>query len=281
MVAQPLGAVNPWCGADERWYACPAVQGPAAADLTGLVQRHLRRVFHLCFRMTLHTDEAAAACFDAFARARSEPPPGGDEAAEERWLIGLASRVIEERLPAQPEVSFDLLDETLRSEATRTGEVSSLTNPDREFLLWELKQGCMTAVVNCLSPGERVAFVLSSLLGMGDEVAARALGIKESAFKVRLSRARKKVGDYLAPRCEHVDPRNPCHCPSRIGVALRKGFIAPPARSEVSLRAQPPPFFEGQKMHDAVSIYRTLPEPEPPGELKARLERALSSGAWE
>jgi RNA polymerase sigma-70 factor (ECF subfamily) len=233
--------------------------------------------------MTLHAEEAADACFATFARARAEPLPGKEagEEAEARWLIGLASRTVEERLPQQPEVSFDLLDETLRSEATRTGEVSSLTNPDREFLLWELKQGCMTAVVNCLSPGERIAFVLSSLLGLPDEAAARSLGIKESAFKVRLSRARKKVGDYLAPRCEHVDPRNPCHCPSRIGVALRKGFIAPPARSEISLRAQPPPFFDGQKMHDAVSIYRTLPEPEPPSELKARLDRALQSGTWD
>src|SRR5207247_610081 len=129
--------------------------------------------------------------------------------------------------------------ETLRSEATRTEEVSSLSDPQREFLLWELKQGCMTAVVNCLAPGERIAFVATAVLGLTDQDAALALGITPSALKVRLSRARKKIGDYLAPRCGHVDPRNPCQCPSRIGVALRKGFIAPPAQSEVQLRKLP------------------------------------------
>ena len=30
--------------------------------------------------------------------------------------------------------------------------IRPLTSPQRDFLLWELKQGCMTAVVNCLSP---------------------------------------------------------------------------------------------------------------------------------
>ena len=36
---------------------------------------------------------------------------------------------------------------------------------------------------------------------------------------MRLSRARKKIGDHLAPRCEHIDPRNPVSLP----VAHRRG----------------------------------------------------------
>ena len=52
--------------------------------------------------------------------------------------------MLEKRLPRTPEVSFDILDETLRSEATRTDVVRSLSDPQRDFLLWELKQGCMT-----------------------------------------------------------------------------------------------------------------------------------------
>src|SRR5690606_35545637 len=106
-------------------------------------------------------------------------------------------------------------------------------------MLWELKQGCMTSVVNCLSVGERVAFVMSSIMGLSEDEAAKTLGITPSAFKVRLSRARKKVTDYLAPRCEHVDPRNPCRCPSRLGVALNKGFLPPPSASSLVNIRQP------------------------------------------
>ena len=198
----------------------------------------------------------------------------------ELWLLKIAAHVTEKRLPPTPEVDFDLLDETLRSEATRTHEVSSLTTPEREFLLWELKQGCMTAVINCLSPGERVAFVMSSVMSKTDEEAAKALGIKVSAFKVRLSRARKKIGDYLAPRCEHIDPRNPCHCPSRIGIALSKGFIAPPQTSVVQIRTPQRPFDQEIKSRDATKIFQTLPTPEVPPELVERLKQAISSGAW-
>ena len=255
----------------------PSTQPKALAhDL----ERLLPTVFNLCSRMTMSQADAQRATYLTFRRAVLGEIPA-DEGTRELWMLKIAAHVAEQLLPSEPEVDFDLLDDTLRSEATRTNEVASLTSPQREFLLWELKQGCMTSVINCLSPGERVAFVLSSVLGKSDGDAAAALEIKESAFKVRLSRARKKIGDYLAPRCEHVDARNPCHCPSRIGVALRKGFIAPPLNAAVTLRKNLRPFNQEIKSHDAVNIFRTLPEIEPPEALVARVRSALSSGQWE
>jgi len=240
-------------------------------SLQPLVDAHLLSVWNFCSRMTLSSDDAQRAAYETFERATHGKPPV-DATEQGLWMLKVAAFVVEQRVSATPEVDFDLLDETLRSEATRTQEVSSLTQPEREYLLWELKQGCMTAVINCLSPGERVAFVLAAVMGKSEDQAATALGIKTSAFKVRLSRARKKIGDYLAPRCEHVEPRNPCRCPSRIGTALSKGFIAPPQTAVVQLRTPNRPFDQEIRSRDAVNIFRTLPEVEVPQSLLLRLK---------
>jgi RNA polymerase sigma-70 factor (ECF subfamily) len=142
----------------------------------------------------------------------------------------------------------------------------------------------MTAVVNCLPPGERAAFVVCHILKLPDDAAAKSLGITESAYKVRLSRARKKVGDYLAPRCEHVNPMNPCRCPARVGTALHKGFIGK-VPGEVSLRKQAEiPYGrygtgagnEDVPMRDITAIYGNLPEPDPPPDLGDRLIALLA-----
>jgi len=250
--------------------------------LRGLVEPHWRRVYNFVFRLTLDRDRAERYLADVFetAAAKLDSAPSADV---EVWLLGLANQLLEERLPRQPEVNFDILDETLRSEATRTDVVRSLSDPQRDFLLWELKQGCMTAVVNCLPPGERAAFVVCHVLKLPDDQASKSLGITESAYKVRLSRARKKVGDYLAPRCEHVNPMNPCRCPARVGTALAKGFIkpaAPPVAGEVSLRKPTvPPYgrygtgegMDDKPMRDIAGIYGGLPDPDPPADLEKRL----------
>jgi DNA-directed RNA polymerase specialized sigma24 family protein len=197
-------------------------------QLRGLVEPHWRRLYNFMFRLTLDRTRAERYMTDLFTVASDNIASRPSTVAEtEIWLLGLANKMLEERLPRQPEVNFDILDETLRSEATRTDVVRSLSDPQRDLMLWELKQGCMTSVVNCLPPGERAAFVVCHVLKLPDDQAAKSLGITESAYKVRLSRARKKIGDYLAPRCEHVNPMNPCRCPARVGTALAKGFIRP------------------------------------------------------
>jgi len=254
---------------------------------TALVEPHWRRLYNFVFRLTLDRDRAERYLIDIFelAAQRVESRPA-DAAAALAWLVGIANHVLEDRLPRQPEINFDTLDETLRSEATRTDVVRSLSDPQRDFLLWELKQGCMTAVVNCLPPGERAAFVVCHVLKLPDDAAAASLGITESAYKVRLSRARKKVGDYLAPRCEHVNPNNPCRCPARVGTALAKGFIRStpaPERREVSLR-KPDPYGrygtglgnEDVPMRDIAAIYGNLPEPDAPDALFDKLIAAVS-----
>ena len=256
---------------------------PDRERVRGLVEPHWRRVYNFMFRLTLDRDRAERYLSDVFANAASREDAPTNPGDVEVWLLGIANQIAEERLPRQPEIAFDTLDETLRNEATRTDVVRSLSDPQRDFLLWELKQGCMTAVINCLPPGERAAFVVCHVLKLADDAAARSLGITESAYKVRLSRARKKIGDYLAPRCEHVNPMNPCRCPARVGTALAKGFIkpaAPPVAGEVSLRRPTVPPYgrygtaegaDDKPMRDIAAIYGGLPDPDPPPDLEKRL----------
>ncbi|HUH04154.1 MAG TPA: RNA polymerase sigma factor [Kofleriaceae bacterium] len=251
-----------------------------------LITEHWRRLFNFGFRMTLDRARASVVVEETFLRAyvADDTPEAG---RMEDWLLRIANHILEQRLPRTPEVSFDMLDETLRSEATRTDAVRSLAEPTRDFLLWELKQGCMTAVINCLSPGERAAFVLANIMGKNDKDAAETLGISKSAYKVRLSRARKKVTDYLAPRCEHVDPLNPCRCPARVGVAMHKGFIRTPG--DINLRKPVTPFGrygtgpdkEDAPQRDIVAIYGNLPDPELPEELPQHLFGLLEAGKWD
>lgn len=256
-----------------------------------VVDAFVGRVYNFAFRMTLDPELASTVTVEAFTSGhRAEPELRADGDGTGLTLLRVTRELLDRRLPRSPDLNFEVLDETLRSEATRTDVVRSLSDPQREYLLWELKQGCMTSVINCLPPGERAAFVAAHVLKLDDEGAATMLGVRVSAFRVRLSRARQKVTDHLAPRCEHVDPMNPCRCPARVGTALRKGFIAPmPVGGEVSLRGPLIPYgrygagasHDDAPMRDIATIYGGLPDPELPPSLLGRLHAALTAGTWD
>ena len=169
-VCSPAAQLDFFCTFD---YNQRVVSPPT--PLAQVIEPYLSMVWNFCSRMTLSAQRCARCHVrDLRARRRRARIRRGEAKDLELWLLKIAAHVIEKRLPPTPEVNFDMLDETLRSEATRTDVVSSLSDPQRDFLLWELKQGCMTAVVNCLSPGERAAFVVSSRDASSDEDAAKA-----------------------------------------------------------------------------------------------------------
>jgi len=235
----------------------------------------------------MREDEARSTTREAFSRAyrrwkkrHAVPSDPTDELGEIGLLIfRMAADISQEQQRSHDALSFDELDALIRGDPTQSGVLDELGDGERNRLLWELKQGCLTAVLNCLPVGERMAFILSEVLEENPARVASILGISSSALRVRVSRARKKITAYLAPRCAHVDPRNPCRCPSRLGVALTRGFIGDVRGRQISLRARP--FDQDAPQHDPVAIFRTLPAPEVPPELAAQLLDELDSGSWD
>jgi len=178
-----------------------------------------------------------------------------------RTLLGMMARTMEENLGRRSEHSFESLDNILRSDITRPIDLTNVGMGDDptkvHLLLWELKRTCLTSVLGCLPPGVRLSFVLTDLVGLSPNEAAEMLGIKESAYRVRLTRARKRIEDYLAPRCYHVDRENPCTCTGRLMIALDAGFLKPPASAEDIPHE---PHDTGGPQRDVGSLYRGLPD---------------------
>lgn len=227
-------------------------------DLASLVRAAIPRLYAFAYMMVGGRD-------DAFVHVR-EAIRGIDPAAmlaapnPDDWLLGRLARGIEESLGRKADQSFVILDNLLREDETR--EIDPHQSPiDGDLsrvhvLLWELKRACLASVLGCLPPGVRISFVVTDLFGFPPGPAAELLGIRESAFRVRLTRARRRLEDYLAPRCGHIDRHNPCYCEGRLTQALEADFVKlPPHRVDVPAAA----YNDEPEHRDIAELYRTLP----------------------
>ncbi|PCC70261.1 RNA polymerase, sigma subunit, ECF family [Nannocystis exedens] len=231
-------------------------------ELATLVRAAIPRLYAFAYVMCGARDEAfvhvreALRGLDRDALLAAEKP--GDV------LLGKLARGIEESLGRKADHSFVILDNLLRSEETQP--IDPLKPPIEgdlarvPVLLWELKRTCLASVLGALPPGVRVSFVVTDLFGFPPAAAAELLGIKESAFRVRLTRARRRLEDYLAPRCGHIDRHNPCYCEGRLNLALETDFVKlPPHTADVPAAA----YNDEPEHRDIAELYRTLPPVQP------------------
>ncbi len=248
-----------------------------------IVEQHLDGVYNFAYRVSNDFEQAEEQAQEVFLRAYIGRDKLPDDDRVGAWLMKIGVYVALGSLDGSARVTFDYLDDTIRGDPTLVTRTDVLTDPERSLLLWELKQGCMTAVLNCLSLGERMAFVMVVMMEAKPPQAAASLGITPAALKVRLSRAKKKIVDYLAPRCEHVHPMNPCRCPSRLGVALKKGFIQDVVSGgQVNLRKMPPEALRpSPPVRDVVALYQQLPAARNLDDLRSRLRDELENGVWD
>ncbi|MCH9684680.1 MAG: RNA polymerase sigma factor [Deltaproteobacteria bacterium] len=243
------------------------------STLRELLSNELPRLYAFAYHMSGSRQDARAHVDQLVRDAIAQ---GGEsllaEADSSNAVLGLMARTMEENLGRKSEYSFEGLDDLLRSDITRPIDLSggALQNSPGKvhLMLWELKRNCLTATLCCLPPGVRVSFVLTDLLGFSPADASALLGIKESAYRVRLTRARKRIEDYLTPRCAHVDPQNPCTCTGRLVIALDAEFIKTPAHT---LDIPHEPHDADGPRRDMGSLYRSMPDaqltPEEKGEL--------------
>lgn len=247
----------------------PAMPSP---EFTELLSAELPRLYAFAYVMCGSRDEAFGHVLETIRECAGDPAAALAAAHPGDALLGRLGRKLEDSLGRKSNTSFVILDNMLRDDTTRDIDPNQppidgdLTRVP--ILNWELKRTCLASALGCLPPGVRLSFVVTDLFGYTPAAAADLLGIKESAFRVRLTRARRRLEDYLAPRCFHVDRLNPCYCEGRLSQALKAGFLRlPPHTVDIPTTA----YDEGPEHRDIAGLYKSLPHVQLTEEQRAAL----------
>ena len=107
-------------------------------------------------------------------------------------------------------------------------EVSHTKNAGELLLLEEeVKISCTQGLLLCLSPKDRLVYILSEILEFNGKEGAAILEISPENFRKKLSRSREKVRNFLHRKCGLVNPQNPCRCHKKIDFLINQNTIDP------------------------------------------------------
>jgi RNA polymerase sigma-70 factor (ECF subfamily) len=169
-----------------------AKQGDAQA-FQALYDKHKRRVYSLCLRMTANTAEAEDLTQEAFLQLYRKIATFRGESAFSTWLHRLSVNVVlmQLRKKSLPVVSL---------EETTQGEEDT---PKKDFgaedlaLAGSIDRLQLQKAVDDLPPGYRMIFVLHDIEGYEHNEIATMVGCSIGNSKSQLHKARMKLRDLL------------------------------------------------------------------------------------
>ena len=163
-----------------------------------LFKTHTARLYRAVFAILRNKEDAEDAVQECWCRAYANLHSFEGRSAFSTWLTRIAinsALMLRRRKGYRVEASLNDLPGN-QSEALLDGTIAKPPNPEQIYVASELN-ALIEHQIRELPPRVQAAFRLQKIAEFSVTEAARALGIRESALKSRVSRARRRVARAL------------------------------------------------------------------------------------
>ncbi|TGK28955.1 RNA polymerase sigma factor [Leptospira gomenensis] len=199
-----------------------------AGDLNALeklVRGVQKKVFNLSLKFLWNPEDAEDATQEILIKTITNLGSFRRESAFSTWVYRIAVNHLINAKKSRTE-QRRLTFRIVRSELQKTS-IDVETSSDTSYLASQVKTACTHAMLTCLKRQHRIAFILGEVVQVSGDEGAEIMGIPAANFRKKLSRARKRMGNFLGTNCGVVNSGNVCRCETRISYSIRNFALKP------------------------------------------------------
>jgi len=194
--------------------------------LDKLVDIHQAFIYNVAWKMTHSNEDALDLTQEVLIKVVTKLSTFKRESAFRTWLYRIVfNEFLQTKRKAKEEAfpSFEAHDQQLN--AVPDPELTPEEELELKDYTQEVKFRCTSAMLICLDREQRLIYLLGDSFGIDHNLGAEIFGISKQNFRVKLSRARKELHNYMEYRCGLIKKSNPCRCSKKAKSALKMGVL--------------------------------------------------------
>lgn len=207
----------------------PLIRQALAGDKTaleGVISSIDDNVYYLSLRMLVDPEDARDASQEILIKVMTNLSSFRFESQFSSWVYRLASNYLisEKRSKySRAGLNFDMFKQDMESDLADAGTLQQQL--DYPVLLNEMRISCTMAMLLCLNPAQRMAYILGFILEFEQLEASELLGINKDTYRQQLSRAKAKVFAFTQSSCGLVSDTAKCRCERKLTGAISRGRV--------------------------------------------------------
>jgi RNA polymerase sigma-70 factor (ECF subfamily) len=239
--------------------------------------KYYKDIYNMVIRITGSKTDSEDITQDAFIKAFKNISNFKGASKLSTWIFSIARNETFQFLKKSKKRDASDI-EKLIEEANQTKNEMNLSDEEQQHLVTQVKEGCLTGLLQCLSTYQRSAFVINVLFNFATAETALILGKSEGATKGLVFRARKNIREFLCKNCSLYKISNHCKCENLISFSLNQGWIKKPSGKHLRKKLNLDISSISSEIADykkIVQMYTSLPAHDPSNKLEKTLHDKL------
>lgn len=194
--------------------------------LDKLVNIHQAFIYNIAWKMTHSNEDALDLTQEVLIKVITKLSTFKKKSAFRTWLYRIVFNEFLQSKRKKKEEAFPSFEEHDRQlNAVPDTELTPAEELELKDYTREVKFRCTSAMLICLDREQRLIYLLGESFGIDHNLGAEIFDITPQNFRVKLSRARKELHNYMEFRCGLVNKSNPCRCVKKAKSALKMGVL--------------------------------------------------------
>lgn len=210
---------------DDKELIARALEGNKPA-LENLLKKHQPFVFNIAWKMVQNPIDAQDITQEVLIKVTTKLSQFRGESEFRTWLYRIvANHFLKMKRQSREEAVEDFESFGNLLDGIENVELTELEQQEKEREIKEMNLACMSGMLLCFTREQRLVYILGELFNADHTVGSEILGISKQNFRVRLSRARKDLLQFMNNKCGLVNKANPCRCYKKVTAMINNKRI--------------------------------------------------------
>lgn len=203
-----------------------ALAGEKSA-LEDLIKRHQDWVFNIALAFTGDHQDAADLSQEVLIKAITKLSNFKGNSEFRTWLYRIIkNHFLNLKRNERTMLSFEAFAAGL-DQTPDTVLPQNFQGVEQSLVVQEAKLSCMKGMLLCLTPEQRMVYIIGELLELPDKVGAEIMEISRANFRVKLHRVKKDLYSFMQEKCGLINKKNPCRCAKKTVGFIKQGYVDP------------------------------------------------------